>query len=106
MAVKQGRHALVARLLIEEKMQRLEEDEKRLSLMDARNLEEQTALLIACVNLDLEMIRLLIQYGANPQLHDIGGRSALLLCLLRFSEAPIKTATRRSFPWRSKLRPF
>ena len=60
MAVKQGRHALVARLLIEEKMQRLEEDEKRLSLIDARNLEEQTALLIACVNLDLEMIRLLI----------------------------------------------
>ena len=95
MAVKQGHHALVARLLIEEKLShqnQKEEGKETPTLLECKNNDEQTALLIASFRQDLEMLRLLIQHGADPQACSADGRNALSLCLTRFAGAPAQTA--------------
>ncbi len=92
MAVKQGHTALVGRLLEEEKRHYLEHKEIEVSLIETRNPEEQTALLLACLTLDLEMIKLLVHYRADLQALDLGGRSALSLCLQHFRKSPTETA--------------
>ena len=91
LAVKQGHKALVARLLEEEWKSTLE-NAISYSLVEFRTQEEQTGFLIACVKLDLEMIRLLIHYGSDQQVVDIGGRNAISICLRKFSLFPLQVS--------------
>ncbi len=93
LAVEQGYHALVARLLEEEKKSRLGmQEQESLSLVQLKNREGETALLVACRRLNLEMVQLLLQYGADAGAVDQQGKNALLFCLARFAEMPVQAA--------------
>lgn len=89
LAVQKGYYDLVDFLLSTEEWERSRNVKRmRSSLIKVKNSEERTALMIACMQPDLEMIKLLLSYGANPEHLDFGKRSVIALCLNRFLEFP------------------
>jgi hypothetical protein len=89
LAVEHKYIALAATLLEEERFSQLNASNS-ISLISSRNSKGQTALLLACLNADEEMIRLLISYGADAQAVDLGGRNALKLCIMTFPSKSLK----------------
>jgi hypothetical protein len=87
MAVTQGYHELVARLLVDTSGNATKE-----TLLNCQNPSEQTAFLIACSRVDEMMLHLLLSHGANSEVQDIGHRTSIVLCLMQFPILPTQSA--------------
>ena len=102
-AVKEGYRELVARLLEYEKLLKFKtnnlitnhNNNNSLKLLSIRSslYNNQTPLLIACDNLLVEMIELLLYYGASIEDFDKNKENCLSLCLSHFSKNSNQVST-------------